>query len=312
MNASLSPKFRFGAEAKVADVSFSSPHATVGESQAALTNAEYLRQSCAQMQIPVGLRDHSECPHRVTFDRFAPSDSEACHQAIEAAYRQVLGNAHVMDHERCVLLEAQFADGRVCAREFVRGLAKSELYKSRYFYKVSAYRGIELNFKHLLGRPPLDQQEVANAAAIQSVQGFDALVDVIIDSAEYAEVFGDHGVPYVRSFTSASGMSMLNFVRIAALEKNFSSSDRSKGNDSLIRSSLARGVSIAIDAPPAPEYVAVSPAWVGNKPPADYEKLWRGLTLVGAAHLAGMLVNVVSQMLGIHSLDRIPAMFLGL
>ena len=312
MNASLSPKFRFGAEAKVADVSFSSPHATVGESQAPLTNAEYLRQSCAQMQIPVGLRDHSECPHRVTFDRFAPSDSEACHQAIEAAYRQVLGNAHVMDHERCVLLEAQFTDGRLCAREFVRGLAKSELYKSRYFYKVSAYRGIELNFKHLLGRPPLDQQEVANAAAIQSVQGFDALVDAIIDSAEYAEVFGDHGVPYVRSFTSASGMSMLNFVRIAALEKNFASSDRSKGNDSLIRSSLAGGVSMAIDVAPAPEYVAVSPAWVGNKPPADYEKLWRGLALVGAAHLAGMLANVVSQMLGIHSLDRIPAMFLGL
>ena len=180
MNASLSPKFRFGAEAKAADVRFSSPQATVGGNQAPLTNAEYLRQSCAQMQIPVGPRDHSECPHRVTFDRFAPSDSEACHQAIEAAYRQVLGNAHVMDHERCVSLEAQFADGRVCAREFVRGLAKSELYKSRYFYKVSAYRGIELNFKHLLGRSPLDQQEVAKAAAIQSVlveEGLVAAVD---------------------------------------------------------------------------------------------------------------------------------------
>ena len=312
MNASLSPKFRFGAEAKAADVSFSSPQGTVRENQAPLTNAEYLRQSCAQMQIPVGPRDHSECPHRVTFDRFAPSDSEALHQAIEAVYRHVLGNAHVMDHERCGVLEAQFADGRLCTREFVRRLAKSELYKSRYFYKVSAYRGIELNFKHLLGRPPLNQQEVVNAAAIQSVQGFDSLVDAIIDSAEYSEVFGDHGVPYVRSFTSAGGMSMLNFVRIAALEKNFASSDRSKGNDSLIRSSLAGGVSMAIDAPPATEYVAVSSAWVGNKPPADYEKLWRSLALVGTAHLAGMLVNVVSQMLGIHALDRIPAMFLGL
>ena len=199
MNASLSPKFRFGAESKAADLSFSSPQVSAGKSQAAFTNAEYLRQSCAQMQIPVGPRDHSECPHRVTFDRFAPSDSEACHQAIEAAYRQVLGNAHVMDYERCGSLEAQFADGRVCAREFVRGLAKSELYKSRYFYKVSAYRGIELNYKHLLGRPPLDQQEVANAVALQSAQGFDALVDVIIDSAEYTEVFGDHGIPYVLS-----------------------------------------------------------------------------------------------------------------
>ena len=40
------------------------------------------------------------------------------------------------------------------------GSAKSEPYKSRYFYKVSAYRGIELNFKHLLGRPPLNQQKL--------------------------------------------------------------------------------------------------------------------------------------------------------
>lgn len=311
MKTSLSPKFRFGAEYKAVDVSFSSPQVTAGKSQVALTNAEYLRQSCAQLQIPVGPRDHAECPYRVTFDRFSPSDGEALSQGIEAAYRQVLGNAHVMNYERCAALEAQFADGRLCAREFVRGLATSELYKSRYFYKVSPYRGIELNFKHLLGRPPLDQQEIANAAAIQSAHGFYALVDAIIDSAEYAEVFGNHRIPYVRSFTSASGMTMLNFVRIAALEKNFASSDRSNGSDSLIRSSLAGGVAMDIDVPPAPEYVAVSPAWVGNKPPADYEKLWRGLALVGAAHFAGMLVNVVSQMLGIHALDRIPAMFLG-
>ena len=104
MNASLSPKFRFGAESKAADVSFIAA-GDRWENQAPLTNAEYLRQSCAQMQIPVGPRDHSECPHRVTFDRFAPSDSEALHRAIEAAYRQVLGNAHVMDHERCGVLE---------------------------------------------------------------------------------------------------------------------------------------------------------------------------------------------------------------
>ena len=294
------------------DVSFASSQARRGMSPAALTNAEYLRQSCAQMRIGLGPRDHVECPHRVTFDRFSPSDGEALRECIDAAYRQVLGNAHVMAYERCDSLEAEFADGRLCAREFVRHLAKSALYKSRYFFKVSAYRGIELNFKHLLGRPPLNQQEIISSAAIQSEHGFDGLIDSIIDSAEYTEVFGDHGIPYVRSFTSASGMPMLNFVRIAALEKNFASSDRSNGSNSLIRGSLAGEIAVAIDVPPALEYISVSPTWLGNKPPADYEKLWRGLTLVGAAHLAGMLVNVVSQMLGIHALDRIPAMFLGL
>ena len=54
-----------------------------------------------------------------------------------------------------------------------------------------------------------------------------------------------------------------------------------------------------------------SAAWKSG-PPANYEKLWRGLALVGGAHLAGMLLNVLSQMAGIQALDRIPAMFLGL
>jgi len=55
-----------------------------------------------------------------------------------------------------------------------------------------------------------------------------------------------------------------------------------------------------------------SGTWAGNQPPATFEKLWRGLALVGAFHLAGMLVNIVFQMMGNHSLDRIPAVFLGL
>ena len=49
-----------------------------------------------------------------------------------------------------------------------------------------------------------------------------------------------------------------------------------------------------------------------NGPPADFEKLWRGLALVGAAHLAGMTVNILAQIAGIQALDKIPAMFLGL
>jgi len=55
-----------------------------------------------------------------------------------------------------------------------------------------------------------------------------------------------------------------------------------------------------------------SGTWSANQPPAAFEKLWRGLALVGAFHLGGMLINVIFQMMGNSSLDRIPAMFLGL
>ena len=312
MNASLSPKFRFGAESKSSESAFSVAGHQNGKEKVALTNAEFLRQSCREMRISMGPRDHAECPHRVTFDRLVASDNDALDECIAAAYRQVLGNAHIMAHERCDVLEAQLSDGRISTQEFIRKLAKSELYKSRYFYAVSAYRSIELNFKHLLGRPPLDQEEIATATAIQSEQGFDALIDSIIDSAEYTEVFGDSTVPYIRSYTSASGMTMANFTRIAALEQSFASSDRSKGSDSLLRSNFAAALPIKIVVPGVPGYAQVSMAWAGGKPPANYEKLWRGLALVGGAHLAGMMINVVSQISGNHMLDRVPAMFLGL
>ena len=55
-----------------------------------------------------------------------------------------------------------------------------------------------------------------------------------------------------------------------------------------------------------------SGTWVNNQPPAAFEKLWRGLALVGAIHIGGMLINVIFQMLGNSSLDGIPAKFLGL
>ena len=88
MNASISPEFRFGAVSKSMDVGFSSSQARKGTSPAALTNAEYLRQSCAQMRIGVGPRDHVECPYRVTFDRFSISDGEALRECIDAVYQQ--------------------------------------------------------------------------------------------------------------------------------------------------------------------------------------------------------------------------------
>ena len=52
--------------------------------------------------------------------------------------------------------------------------------------------------------------------------------------------------------------------------------------------------------------------WVNNQPPAAFEKLWRGLALVGAFHIGGILINIIFQMMGNNSLDNIPAKFLGL
>ena len=52
----------------------------------------------------------------------------------------------------------------------------------------------------------MNQTEVQAHIKVQAEAGFDALVDVITDSAEYAEVFGADIVPYNRSQDSYAGM----------------------------------------------------------------------------------------------------------
>lgn len=207
--------------------------------KAALSNSAFLRQSCSGMKIAVGPRSHEDCPHGVTASQYSPSDSDGLSQAISAAYRQVFGNAHVMDFERAVELEAQLANGTLCVRDFVRGLAKTDLYKSRFFEAVAPQRGIELNIKHLLGRAPHSQSEVSACIAVLSERGHEAVVDHLVDSAEYAEVFGEDIVPYARSWSSPADLATSNFAHMAALEASFAISDSALGRASKLQRNLA-------------------------------------------------------------------------
>ncbi len=57
---------------------------------------------------------------------------EEVESVIRAVYRQILGNAYVMESERASIPESQFKRGELSVREFVRAVAKSELYRSRF------------------------------------------------------------------------------------------------------------------------------------------------------------------------------------
>ena len=219
------------------------------DAKPALSNGEFLRQSCSTMKIAIGPRNHEDCPHGVTAQRYAPGDAASLETAISAAYRQVYGNAHVMDNERSVELEAQFCNGELNVRDFVRGLAKSSFYRARFFEGVAPQRGIELNLKHLLGRPPADQAEMSAHITLLASGGHDAVIDFIVDGAEYAEVFGDDVVPYTRSFTSAAGTPNSSFANMAALERGFAISDSAIGGRSQLSNALARGTTAFIQVP---------------------------------------------------------------
>ncbi|WP_115121358.1 phycobilisome rod-core linker polypeptide [Synechococcus sp. UW105] len=186
---------------------------------------QYKENLCNAMGLGIGPRVHSECPFSSTADQFAATGSDALKATISAAYKQVLGNLGPMGSQRCSELESQLSNGDISVRDFVAGLAKSDLYKQNYFFKVSPIRGVELNYKHLLGRPPLNQAEVSAAISLIAEQGFDALVEKITHSGEYLEVFGTQTVPYQRAWTSEAGKYCSTFVNLARISPANAASD---------------------------------------------------------------------------------------
>lgn len=145
---------------------------------------------------------------------------------VQAVYRQVLGNSYVMESERLTVPESQFKNGSITVREFVRQVARSGLYKSRFFDNCPRYRSIELNFKHLLGRAPDSYQETNAHSQILDREGYAAEINAYIDSEEYQNNFGENIVPYYRGYKTQIGKNVAGFTRIFPLLRGASSSDK--------------------------------------------------------------------------------------
>ena len=150
--------------------------------------------------------------------------NEEAESVILAVYRQVLGNAYVMESERLAVPESQFKRGELSVREFVRAVAKSDLYSSRFFSSCPRYRSIELNFRHLLGRAPLDLEEMRMHSTILDTQGFGAEIDSYLDSDEYQSTFGENFVPYIRGYKTEACESMVQFTHLFQMVRGASSS----------------------------------------------------------------------------------------
>lgn len=155
---------------------------------------------------------------------------------IRAVYKQVLGNPHVMESERLVSAESQFYDGSISVREFVRAVAKSNFYRTRYFESCAPYRFVELNFKHLLGRAPADQAELSKHIRICIEEGYDAEIDSYIDSEEYSEKFGENIVPYYTGAKTEVGKKQVNYNRTLTLLTGFAGVDSAVKNSRLVDS----------------------------------------------------------------------------
>ena len=183
---------------------------------------------------------------------------------IRSAYRQVLGNEHLMQSERLVGAESLLQRGSITVREFVRAIAQSNLYREKFLYPNFHVRFIELNYKHLLGRAPYDQSEISYHLDLYTTQGYEAEIDSYLSSVEYEQNFGDSVVPYHRDFqVDRVGQRAIGFSRLLHLYSGYASSDRSQGQKQpKLTWEIARNVATPISASTA---TALSGALGGNR-----------------------------------------------
>jgi phycoerythrin-associated linker protein len=156
------------------------------------------------------------------------ASEEDLQTVIRAAYRQVLGNAHVMESQRLTSAESQLRNGDITVRGFVSAIVQSDLYRSLFFETSSAYRFIELNFKHLMGRAPQDQTEISEHVQRYNNDGYEAEVNSYIDSEEYGANFGENIVPNTRGSHTQTGIKNVSFNRTFALSRGFAANNVGK------------------------------------------------------------------------------------
>ena len=213
--------------------------------KAAASPAEFKENQCGSMGIGAGPRIHEVCPFSAVNHSYAATGESALSNAISAAYKQVFGNIGITDNQRLASLEAYLRDGRITTRDFMAGLVKSELYKQKFFFAVSPMRGVELTVKHLLGRPPVSQQEVGAAIKMIADEGFDAFVDQLVRSEEYLETFGTDTVPYLRAFKSEARSYCSTFVSMVELAPANASAEHVMYSGPLLVKRLAKsGVTV--------------------------------------------------------------------
>lgn len=126
------------------------------------------------------------------------ADDSDIQELIWASYRQIFSEHLILESYRQPNLESQLRNRAITVRDFIRGLAKSETFRSLVVETNSNYRLVDVCLKRLLGRASYNKEEEIAWSIKVATLGWGSFVDTLIDSEEYQSSFGNNTVPYQR------------------------------------------------------------------------------------------------------------------
>nr|YP_009295820.1 phycobilisome rod-core linker protein [Schimmelmannia schousboei]AOM64755.1 phycobilisome rod-core linker protein [Schimmelmannia schousboei] len=119
-------------------------------------------------------------------------------EIIWAAYRQIFSEHQILSSTRELFLESQLRFNQVKVKDFIKGLLLSESFRNFNYNVNNNYRFVEMCIQRVLGRDVYNEREKLAFAVIIGEKGLEAFIDILLNSDEYIENFGDSTVPYQR------------------------------------------------------------------------------------------------------------------
>lgn len=126
------------------------------------------------------------------------SDDFQINEAIWAGYRQIFSEHLILESYRQPFLESQLKNRAISVREFIRGLGKTDVYRTLVAETNSNYRLVDITFKRFLGRSTYNKDEQIAWSIVIATKGLSGFIDAVVDSDEYRQNFGDTIIPYQR------------------------------------------------------------------------------------------------------------------
>lgn len=140
---------------------------------------------------------------------YATSDQDV-DAIIWAGYRQIFSEHLILSSYRQKFLESQLRNRAITVRDFIRGLGKSDVFRSQVAEVNSNYRLVDIILKRFVGRAAYNKDEEIAWSIVIATKGVHGFIDALLDSDEYLNNFGDDIVPYQRRRFGSRPFNLVN------------------------------------------------------------------------------------------------------
>ena len=119
-------------------------------------------------------------------------------EIIWACYRQIFSEHQILRVSKDPFLESQLRFNQIKVKDFIKALLLSDSFRSLNYDQNNNYRIVEMCIQRVLGRDVYNEREKLAYAVILADKGFKFFVNLLINSQEYEDNFGETIVPYQR------------------------------------------------------------------------------------------------------------------